>query len=84
MNNKIKVTDACVKVTATDKEISFTYKGKEYEVLLHWNTYDGGFMEFIGETPDWAEDWDDENDESLEFLLDDLSEEVIQEQKVSK
>ena len=83
--DKIKVTDASIEVTATSKEISFTYEGKEYQVILNWNTYNGYDMYFKDDTPDWAEDWDNENDEILAFLLDDLSQGIIEEEeKVSK
>lgn len=68
--------------TAYDKRITFTREGKEYSVLLHWDAYDGFDLNFldgrrITEAPDWAIEWDEE--ESLEYHLECLSDEVIEE-----
>ena len=70
--------------TAYDKRISFTYEGVEYRVLLHWDAYEGFDLNFLKEdgrtftaTPEWAVLWDDEDADSLEYRLDELTDEVI-------
>lgn len=67
-----------------DKRLSFTYDGQEYNVLLHWDTYDGYDLNFLDEkgrftdTPDWAILFEDEIDDSLEGYLDELSDQVLE------
>jgi hypothetical protein len=69
--------------TAWDKRISFTYAGETYNVLLHWDSYDGYDLNFLeGRNfiphPEWANDWEDSQQygaESLEYTLDSLTEE---------
>ena len=73
--------------TAYDKYVQFTYEGENYSVLLHWDKYDGYELTFteVGkiytwiEDPEWATNWDDNNDTVLTFVLDDLTDETLEE-----
>lgn len=69
--------------TAYDKRITFEREGVEYSALLHWDSYDGYNLSFDGATPEWVWEWDeDENDgETLEGVLDQLTDEVLEENK---
>lgn len=74
--------------TAYDKRITLEREGVKYFVLLHWDSYDGFYLEFLkvdqrtftGD-PEWAIEWnEDENEgESLAYFLDKLTDEVIEE-----
>ena len=73
------INNAKQEVTAWDKRISFTHEGITYEVLLHWDAFDGYDLDFLDgrkfiPTPNWALDWDEVDFDSLESALDDLSE----------
>lgn len=37
----IKIGSLIKTETGYDKDIAFTYDGKEYRVILHWNTHEG-------------------------------------------
>ena len=72
--------------TAWNKHISFTYKGEEYLVILRWDTWEGyDLVSFLDvknnvvwiDTPEWAQNWDDNNEESLNYVLDELSDEEL-------
>lgn len=65
--------------TAYDKEITFTYEGQEYAVCLHWDKWDGYDLTFteVAE-PEWAINWEDNNENSLCFVLDDLTDEALE------
>lgn len=68
-------------VTAYDKYISFTYEGQDYSVLLHWDMFDGYDLNFMDgkrflSTPDWAIEWDENHEDTLEYVLDGLAEAV--------
>ena len=71
-------------VTAWNKWIHFKYEGENYTVLLHWDTYEGYDLTFTDshrsgkwvKTPLWAENWEDSEGMTLEYALDDLSNEV--------
>ena len=66
--------------TAYSKQVFITYDGDNYEVLLYWNNFDGYQLDFVGsDEPQWAIDWDDNNEESLAYTLDSLTDEVIEE-----
>ncbi len=66
--------------TAYTKQIFITYDGDSYEVLLYWNNLDGYELDFVGsDEPQWAIEWDDNNEESLAYTLDSLTDEVIEE-----
>ena len=69
--------------TAYDKRITFEREGVEYSVLLHWDAYDGYDLQFLDgkiyiADPEWASEWQDTGDESLEYILDGLTDEVIE------
>ena len=81
----IEISTVSKEDTAYDKRITFTYKDKEYRVLLHWDAYEGFDLMFLEEngrtftsTPEWAVDWDEEEHDgnSLEYCLDELSDEL--------
>jgi hypothetical protein len=72
--------------TSYEKRVSFTYEEQEYEVLLHWSLYDGFDLKFLGEgrsfipAPKWAIEWEEEDNEgSLAYVLDELTDKVIEE-----
>jgi len=74
--------------TAYDKRITFEREGVEHSVLLHWDSYDGYDLQFLDgknyiADPDWVSEWqekaEEENTESLEGILDGLTDEVIEE-----
>jgi hypothetical protein len=74
--------------TAYDKRITFEREGVEHSVLLHWDAYDGYDLQFLdGKSyiadPEWVSEWqekaEEENTESLEGILDGLTDEVIEE-----
>jgi len=69
--------------TAYDKRITFEREGVEYSVLLHWDAYDGYDLQFLDgknfiSDPEWASEWQDTDAESLEYILDGLTDEVIE------
>jgi hypothetical protein len=72
--------------TAYDKRITFEREGVEYSVLLHWDSYDGYELHFLDgrnfiADPEWAVQWQDSQqygEESLEYTLDSLTEEVLE------
>ena len=79
MNLTIKSTSQ--EVTAYDKYISFTYDGQDYSVLLHWDMFDGYDLNFMNgksfiSYPDWAMEWEENHEETLEYVLDGLVEAV--------
>jgi hypothetical protein len=66
--------------TAYTKSMTLTYEGEQYEVLLYWNNWDGYEINFINsDEPEWAINWEENNEQSLAFVLDDLTEEVLEE-----
>ena len=66
--------------TAYDKEITFTYEGESYSVLLHWDNCDGYYLTFLDTvSPDWADNWNGNNDTVLAFVLDELTDEKLEE-----
>jgi len=78
----MKVDTVEQQVTASTKKMIVTYEEQEYEVYLYWNNCDGYEIDFIGaDTPEWAIEWDDNNDESLAYTLDSLSDELLEEVK---
>jgi hypothetical protein len=68
--------------TGYEKRVSFTHQGKEYNVLLYWDFYDGFDLKFLDgrafiPMPDWASEWESEG-ESLAHTLDSLTDKVIE------
>jgi hypothetical protein len=65
--------------TAYSKSMTINYEGKEYEVLLYWNSWDGYELSFEGsDDPEWAVNWEDNNEESLAYTLDCLTDEALE------
>jgi hypothetical protein len=72
--------------TAYDKRITFEREGVEHSVLLHWDAYDGYDLQFLDgrkfiADPDWVSEWQEDEQggaESLEYILDGLTDEVIE------
>jgi hypothetical protein len=68
--------------TAYDKEMTISYEGQEYQVVLHWDKWDGYDLRFINsDTPEWVSEWEDSQQyggESLEYTLDGLTDEVLE------
>ena len=66
--------------TAYDKEITLTYEGQEYSVRLHWEMWGGYDITFTEvDDPEWATNWDNNNDTVLAFVLDELTDEKLEE-----
>jgi hypothetical protein len=83
----IKIDGIVKEETAYDKEITLTYDGEIYAVRLHWDKWDGYDLTFTEidkthnwiDTPEWAINWEDNNDgESLAYVLDGLTDEVLE------
>ena len=82
----IKINRITKEDTAYSKHIQFTYEGENYSVILYWDRYDGYEVSFteIGKTrncidePEWAINWEDNNEESLAYTLDNLTDEVLE------
>jgi hypothetical protein len=65
---------------AYSKSMVINYEGKEYQVLLYWSNWEGYELDFIGlDEPEWAINWEDNNDESLAYTLDTLTDQTIEE-----
>lgn len=78
----IKIKKATKEITAYDKNITFEREGVEYSVTLRWDAYDGYNIYFDGmAAPDWFWEWedDDHDGESLDWVLDYLSDEKLNE-----
>jgi hypothetical protein len=85
----IEINGITKEETAYDKWVHFTYEGEEYHALLHWDNMDGYDLTFTDatrtanwvDTPNWADEWDeDEHDgESLEYVLDCLTDQKVEE-----
>ena len=66
--------------TAYSKEIIFSYEGERYKVDLYWNNQDGYDIDFVGsDEPEWASNWEDNNEESLAYTLDTLTDQIVEE-----
>jgi hypothetical protein len=73
--------------TAYDKRITFEREGVEHSVLLHWDAYSGYDLQFLDgrkyiPEPEWVSELQDsDGTDSLEYILDGLTDEVIEEGK---
>lgn len=82
----IEINNITKEETAYDKYIQFTYEGDVYSVLLHWDKWDGFDITFteVGnsrnwiDAPDWAITWDENNEDSLGYTLECLSDEALE------
>jgi hypothetical protein len=76
----IKIDGIVKEDTAYDKEITFTYEGVSYSVTLHWDKWDGYDLSFTDiDEPEWAINWEWNNGETLAYVLDGLTDEVLEE-----
>ena len=83
----IEIKGVVKEETAYDKYIQFTYNGEIYSALLHWDKWDGFDITFTeaGKTrawidaPDWAITWDENNEDSLAYTLELLSDGILEE-----
>jgi hypothetical protein len=83
----IEIKSITKEETSYDKYVQFTYEGESYSVLLHWDKWDGFDLTFTEldrtrnwiDAPDWAITWDENNEESLGYTLDQLTDEAIEE-----
>jgi hypothetical protein len=81
---EIKIEGASEEITGWKRYISFTYEGNQYEATLYWDS-EGYELIFKSENgvaykgfydmPQWAENWDEENESGLilSHYLDDLT-----------
>jgi hypothetical protein len=75
----IEIKGVSKEETAYDKEVTIFYQGQEYAVLLHWDSWSGFDVTFTNaKEPEWAINWEDNNEESLAFMLDSLTDEVLE------
>ena len=85
--HEMKINSVTKEETSYDKWIRFEYQGQEYSVLLHWDKWDGFDLTFTEldftrkwiDAPDWAITWDESNEDSLGYTLEQLSDESLEE-----
>jgi hypothetical protein len=75
MDREVEITEWDREETAYEKRIKFTYGGQEYSVKLSWSMYDGYDLDFLKgrdviATPEWAEDYENDDGEDLTTVLD--------------
>ena len=76
----IKINTVTKEETAFDKYVQFTYEGESYSALLHWDKWDGYDLSFTDiDEPEWAINWEWNNGETLAYILDGLTDEVLEE-----
>lgn len=86
-NGVIEIKGITKEETAYDKYVQFTYEGQTYSVLLHWDKWDGFDLTFTDtantrnwiEDPEWAINWEDNNEQSLAYSLEELSDKALEE-----
>jgi len=89
MSNELKISGVSKEERSYEKQITFTRGGSTYYARLYWESGEGFDLTFTnaeGEsitTPKWAVDWEEESElhyeESLSFILDQLTDEAIEE-----
>ena len=59
-NKEIEIIQSKAELLSFDKDIVFTYGGKEHEVLLHWHFVEGYDLSWVRPliAPEWAQDID--------------------------
>jgi hypothetical protein len=78
--NKMEIELISKEETSYVKEIIFTHNEEKYEVLLNWDSWSGYDITFKDrEAPEWAVNWEDNNEESLAFTLDTLTDRTLEE-----
>jgi hypothetical protein len=75
----ITIKESSKDITSWVKDITFEHMGKQYNVTLYWDSYDGYDITFKNKhngTPDWAARWieQDEYSENLLAILDEMTE----------
>ena len=66
--------------TAYDKDMNITFDGQEVRVILHWDSHDGfeiTWLDMEGRfitAPAWADGIEEEDEMSVGYFLDSLSE----------
>jgi hypothetical protein len=82
--SEITIKSVTKQDTAWRKEITIEREGETHLVILYWDIHNGYELLFKNknnQTPDWVVDWEDRQqygDESLEYTLDSLTEDVIE------
>ena len=89
MSKELKISGVSKEERSYEKQITFTRGGSTYYARLYWESGEGFDLTFTnteGEsitTPKWAVDWEEESElhyeESLSFILDQLTDEAIEE-----
>lgn len=85
----LTIQGATKEESAYDKYVQFTYEGESYSVLLHWDKHEGYELIFTDpekiyqsiDEPEWALNWEDNEVESLASVIDNLSDETLEEGK---
>jgi hypothetical protein len=77
---ELKVKGMRQEVDAWHRYIHFTREGKDYELTLFWDQFNGYEVMWrsvdgqgTGKAPDWANNWDEDHNESLVWWLDELT-----------
>ena len=89
MSKELKISGVSKEERSYEKQITFTRGGSTYYARLYWESGEGCDLTLTnaeGEsitTPKWAVDWEEESElhyeESLSFILDQLTDEAIEE-----
>ena len=89
MSNELKISGTSKVEKSYEKQITFTRGEETYYATLYWESNEGFDLTFINAdgkpvtTPEWAVDWEEESElyyeESLSFILDQLTDEAIEE-----
>ena len=75
----LKVKDVESRYTAFTRAFTVTYKGEDFSGWLFWNENDGLWIDWENVSePEWAQDWDDSNDQDLATVIEELTEEELE------
>lgn len=78
----LKVKNVENRYTAFTREFTVTYEGKDYSGWLFWNENDGAWIDWVNvKEPEWAQNWDDENEDELVTFIENLTDEKLYEQE---
>ena len=88
MSNELKVSSTSKVEKSYEKQITFTRGEETYYATLYWESNEGYELVFVNsygnaiDTPEWAVDWEEESNEfhedSLAFILDELTDAEIE------
>jgi hypothetical protein len=79
---EIKITSINHEETGWKRRIHFQYEGKDYQITLYWDEFDGYDIvwrfcngEQISRSPEWAINWNEDEHEGMSFehYLDELT-----------